>query len=158
MKTYYFNRKRLSIYVLFGFLAIVTSSCGSYQNSSYYDNDGAYGGSQTNNNNSQSNKYQEYFSDLNKDLESFNDVDSYASVYNDSIKKKESYNPNNAGWGNNPQTINVNVYDNGWGMNNWGGIGWGLDNWLGTTYLLLAGLLLGAGSSIYLVWLRFGRD
>ena len=40
----------------------------------------------------------------------------------------------------------------------WGGIGWGLDNWLGTSYLLLAGLLLGAGSSIYLVWLRFGRD
>ncbi len=40
----------------------------------------------------------------------------------------------------------------------WGGIGFGLDNWLGTSYLLLAGLLLGAGSSIYLVWLRFGRD
>ena len=40
----------------------------------------------------------------------------------------------------------------------WGGIGFGLDKWLGTSYLLLAGLLLGAGSSIYLVWLRFGRD
>lgn len=40
----------------------------------------------------------------------------------------------------------------------WGGIGWGLDRWLGTTYLVLVGLLLGAGSSIYLVWLRFGRD
>ena len=40
----------------------------------------------------------------------------------------------------------------------WGGIGWGLDRWLGTTYLVLAGMLLGAGASIYLVWLRFGRD
>jgi F0F1-type ATP synthase assembly protein I len=40
----------------------------------------------------------------------------------------------------------------------WGGIGWGLDRWLGTTYLVLIGMLLGAGASIYLVWLRFGRD
>lgn len=40
----------------------------------------------------------------------------------------------------------------------WGGIGWGFDRWLGTTYLVLVGMLLGAGSSIYLVWLRFGRD
>lgn len=40
----------------------------------------------------------------------------------------------------------------------WGGIGWGLDQWLGTSYLVLVGMLLGAGASIYLVWLRFGRD
>ncbi|MEY3257311.1 MAG: hypothetical protein RIS01_83 [Actinomycetota bacterium] len=40
----------------------------------------------------------------------------------------------------------------------WGGIGWGVDQWLNTTYFILIGLLLGAGASIYLVWLRFGRD
>jgi F0F1-type ATP synthase assembly protein I len=40
----------------------------------------------------------------------------------------------------------------------WGGIGWGLDQWLNTKYFLLGGLLLGAGASVYLVWLRFGRD
>ena len=40
----------------------------------------------------------------------------------------------------------------------WGGIGWGFDQWLGTNYFLLVGMLLGAGASIYLVWLRFGRD
>jgi len=39
-----------------------------------------------------------------------------------------------------------------------GGIGWGFDKWLGTTYFLLVGLLLGAVASLYLVWLRFGRD
>jgi len=44
------------------------------------------------------------------------------------------------------------------GLMIWGGIGWGIDRWLGTTYLVLVGMLLGAGSSIYLVWLRFGRD
>lgn len=40
----------------------------------------------------------------------------------------------------------------------WGGIGWGIDQWLKTRFFLLAGLVLGAGASIYLVWLRFGRD
>ena len=39
----------------------------------------------------------------------------------------------------------------------WGGIGWGLDKWLGTGYFLLGGLLLGMGSALYLIWLRFGR-
>jgi F0F1-type ATP synthase assembly protein I len=40
----------------------------------------------------------------------------------------------------------------------WGGVGWVLDKWLGTSYLLLAGLILGAGAALYLVWLRFGRE
>jgi ATP synthase protein I len=40
----------------------------------------------------------------------------------------------------------------------WGGVGWGLDSWLGTSYLLLVGLLVGMGASLYLVWLRFGRE
>ena len=39
----------------------------------------------------------------------------------------------------------------------WGGIGWGLDQLLNTGFFLLAGLLLGMGSALYLVWLRFGR-
>ena len=39
----------------------------------------------------------------------------------------------------------------------WGGIGWGLDQWLKTGFFLLSGLLLGMGSALYLVWLRFGR-
>jgi ATP synthase protein I len=40
----------------------------------------------------------------------------------------------------------------------WGGIGYGLDRWLGTSYLLLAGLLLGMGTALYIIWLRFGRN
>ena len=40
----------------------------------------------------------------------------------------------------------------------WGGAGWALDTWLGTTYLVLIGLLVGMGGAIYLVWLRFGRE
>ena len=40
----------------------------------------------------------------------------------------------------------------------WGGIGYGLDWWLNTDFFLLGGLLLGMGSALYLIWLRFGRD
>jgi ATP synthase protein I len=40
----------------------------------------------------------------------------------------------------------------------WGGIGWGLDKWLGSEYFLMGGLLLGMGSALYLIWLRFGRS
>jgi F0F1-type ATP synthase assembly protein I len=40
----------------------------------------------------------------------------------------------------------------------WGGIGWALDHWLNKNFFLLGGLLLGAGSSLYLTWLRFGRN
>ena len=88
MKTYYFSSKRLSIYLLFGSLGLAISSCGSYQNSSYYD-DGVYGNSQkqnretNSNDNSQSNKYQEYFSDLNKNQDVFTNVDNYSSTNND---------------------------------------------------------------------------
>ncbi len=40
----------------------------------------------------------------------------------------------------------------------WGGIGYGLDRWLHTGYFLLGGLLLGKGSALYLIWLRFVRQ
>lgn len=40
----------------------------------------------------------------------------------------------------------------------WGGVGWALDKWLGTSFLLLIGLLVGMGGALYLVWLRFGRE
>lgn len=40
----------------------------------------------------------------------------------------------------------------------WGGAGWALDKWLGTSYLVLVGLLVGMGGALYLVWLRFGRE
>ncbi len=41
----------------------------------------------------------------------------------------------------------------------WGGIGYGLDHLLNRedTFTLI-GLLLGMGSALYLVWMRFGRN
>lgn len=37
----------------------------------------------------------------------------------------------------------------------WGGIGWLLDRWLGTEpWLLGAGVLVGFGAVLYMIWLR----
>ena len=37
----------------------------------------------------------------------------------------------------------------------YGAIGWGLDRWLGTTYLVVVGILAGAGMGLWLTWTRF---
>jgi F0F1-type ATP synthase assembly protein I len=39
----------------------------------------------------------------------------------------------------------------------YGGIGWLLDVWLHTSWLLLVGVMVGLGLSIYLVISRYGR-
>jgi len=44
------------------------------------------------------------------------------------------------------------------GMVVWGGAGWLLDRWLGTELLVLVGLLIGAAASVYLVYVRYGRQ
>ncbi|MBK9224174.1 MAG: hypothetical protein IPO23_05100 [Flavobacterium sp.] len=97
MKTYYFSLKKISIYSLLGFMAITASSCGSYQNSSYYDRDGIYGDvdkPQNNNQNpqvsQQNNQYKEYFGSLqnnNEGVETFTDVENYRSNYSDTQTK-----------------------------------------------------------------------
>lgn len=41
----------------------------------------------------------------------------------------------------------------------WGGIGWLIDRWLGTEpWLLIAGLVLGNGLGLYLLWLRSNEN
>ncbi len=142
----------------FSALAALAVSCGSYQQASYYDNDGIYGGSndrvnvervQTrptqNKRQKEEDRYAAYFSqkaqqyDEILDGEIFTDIDSYTSNgANDSISGApltDYYNsPNdysgNGAWGDNPSSVTVNIYDNGW--NNWGGGGfWGWnDPWL----------------------------
>ncbi|MFM8943784.1 MAG: hypothetical protein ACKOI0_00740 [Actinomycetota bacterium] len=45
------------------------------------------------------------------------------------------------------------------GMLTWGGVGFLLDRWLGFRWFFLpVGLLVGAGASIYVVYVRYGRD
>jgi F0F1-type ATP synthase assembly protein I len=40
----------------------------------------------------------------------------------------------------------------------WGGAGWLVDQWLGTRFGILAGLLIGMGSALYLVYIRYVRQ
>ena len=40
----------------------------------------------------------------------------------------------------------------------WGGAGYLADRWFDTSYFTLIGLLIGLAASLYLVWLRFGRE
>ncbi len=135
MKTYYLFSRRLSLFTVLGILTITATSCGSYQNSSYYD-DGIYGSSEnkptqnTTETNSDS-KYKEYFSNA----EIFTDVDNYSNVSTDSVSNGQAYDRSNAGWGENAQSITVNVYDNNWGWgywnNYWYGNYWGWNSWYG---------------------------
>jgi F0F1-type ATP synthase assembly protein I len=37
----------------------------------------------------------------------------------------------------------------------WGGVGLALDHWLGTRFLVLVGLLLGLGVSIYIIVMKY---
>jgi hypothetical protein len=84
MKTNYFSASKLSFYLLFGLLIALSTSCGSYQNVSYYDNDGIYGSSPSKQKVAATetpNKYQEYFRSLNEDLknEVITDVNNYGT-------------------------------------------------------------------------------
>jgi len=39
----------------------------------------------------------------------------------------------------------------------WAAIGYGLDRWLGTNFLIMVGLILGAVAGVYLVYVKWGR-
>jgi hypothetical protein len=115
----------------------LTASCGSYQNSSYYDTDGIYGNTysrniETNTQNNQ-NQYKEYFGSLrddNQTPEVFTDIDNYNDYNLDN--DQENY----PGWGSNPQGVSINVYDTGWAMNNWYGNNWGWNGGFGYEQLV----------------------
>ena len=145
MKTNYISTKSLSVFSLIGLVGLLVTSCGSYQNTSYYDRDGIYNSSRNNDNrvatSASSQEYRNYFESriepINDSTEVFTDVDSYSSNY----QNEADYNTGYASWGGNSDNITVNVYDNNWGWNNWGyagwyGPGWGMgwNNWYGTSW------------------------
>ena len=136
---------------------ILLVSCGSYQQASYYDDDGIYSSREpvvrvekqsaegVRARQQESDIYGDYFGQKASeygeilDEEIFTDIDGYSSqIQNDSIPLGEQtdYFANNntyignPGWGDNPTNLTINVYDNwGWG----GGLGWGWgwnDPWL----------------------------
>ena len=134
-------------FFLFGILSTLLISCGSYQNSSYYDNDGIYGSSKpqereenkySEQNLEQSNQYASKFKSMQNEYDYFTDVENYSSNDNDTVVtvyNNEYNNQDYAGWGNNSREVTINYYNNSnWGMNNWGwnswyGNNWGMNNW-----------------------------
>lgn len=40
----------------------------------------------------------------------------------------------------------------------YGGIGWLLDRWLGTSFLVIIGIVGGMALSLYVIWLRYGTS
>ena len=121
-----------------GILTLFISSCGSYQQASYYDDDGIYGnGNRTvsvekrnyqgvRNQQVETDTYGQYFGEKANeydeflDSEIFTDVDDYYGEEPiDSVGVnipeeyylENSYNEN-AGWGDNPSSVQINIYDN----------------------------------------------
>ncbi|MFA7444907.1 MAG: hypothetical protein WCY89_03110 [Flavobacteriaceae bacterium] len=133
MKTLNFIKSKITLSVLYVAVGFLVVSCGSYSNSSYYDNDGIYSGSNTaqrvelpevTENQVAESRYfsqfqdDDYFQETDEPIGIFTDVDAY---YGD-----ESYSGGYAGWGNETSNINVNVYGGSyWGWNGWYGSYWG---------------------------------
>lgn len=112
MKTNTFFSRNVTLYSLIGLLSVLVTSCGSYQNSSYYDSDGIYGNTAKEKPPVSSTQYKNYFSLLQDNNE----------VLNDTIKIK------NQGY---TETNIVNVYNDPWNMG-FGmgmGFGWGYPAW-----------------------------
>lgn len=123
-----------SVYAMFGFLGLIFTSCGSYQNTTNDDRDGIYGGGRRPVENRTNNvQYQNYFGSLQDTPpqdQIFTDVENYSSNnYDDANRSEEAYSNGYGGWGSNPEHITVNVYDNSWGWG--GGLGWGWNNYWG---------------------------
>ena len=133
-------------------LGILVTSCGTYQNSSYYDNDGVYGSSDNTqnrvvqNDNANSEYYKNYFSNINQENEEiFTNVDNYTTPVDTTATAKQNTTNGYNGWGQNSTNVTVNYFDaygagwngwygsgwgwnNGWGWNSWYGPGWGWNN------------------------------
>jgi len=157
MKTNYFSTKKISIYSIFGLIVFVATSCGSYQNKSYYDNDGIYSNAEKKIAETvkpaEESKYKDYFYNMQRngtDPEVLTNVDSYSSikdtVSNNNVNN-DSSNSSYSGWGSAANdTVTINIYGNNWGYNNYWGHpnywygpswnwGWGYNNyWYGGYY------------------------
>src|SRR6478609_5232754 len=122
--------QKTPLYFLIGFLSLAITSCGSYQNSSYYDSDGVYNTNgekvvvKDNKNTSSSVQYQQYFQSLQNTGSSdeiFTDVNSYNSNYNTENDSIQSPSTGYASWGSSPQETTITVYSDPF----WYGYGWG---------------------------------
>ena len=137
MKTFSLNNQTYS-YILLMALGLLVVSCGSYQETSYRDNDGIYS-RRVSETVVENTKKESYFADFpvynvpenDEPVGIFTDIDSY---YGD-----DSYSSGYSGWGNSTSDVTVNVYGGyggwygsywGWRSPYWGwGYGYGWNSW-----------------------------
>ncbi len=150
MKTNYFFAKASPVFLMTGLLLFLVTSCGSYQNSSYYDRDGVYGNAvnKTAENTTatpENNTYKDYFGSLKVDGQTTQTTDTVNdSSANNAINQQNAVaQANNDGyWGANQEQVTINVYGNNWGYNsgwnyyNWNNpyYGWGYNSWYAPYY------------------------
>lgn len=131
MKTNALITRKTPLNSLIVIIGLLITSCGSYQNSSYYDSDGIYSTNtekvvvKNNHSNQTSDQYKQYFNSLQNtgaSNEIFTDVNSYNSdynTYNDSIQLPST---GYASWGSSPKETTITVYpETSWyiGYNGW---------------------------------------
>jgi hypothetical protein len=122
MKTNIFTSQNRSLLLLIPILSILSTSCGSYQNSSYYDRDGIYGNSEIVSSekavvDNSSTHYKNYFNSLqdnnNLPTEIFTDVDQYNTTNSNDVNQNS--NQTYADWGNNNYgSTSTSLYSNQW--------------------------------------------
>jgi len=125
--------------------AITLVSCGSYQNSSYYDDDGVYGPDNSvktkrivqteTSSGSYNNAYAQQFKSMKEDFgptEVLTDVVNYKSPP-DTVYVQEN-STRYGGWGENQTNNNIVIVNDNWGWNNWGMNGWGWNGWYGNNW------------------------
>ena len=137
MKTNYFSIQNTLLKSITALLGLAVVSCGSYQNNSYYDNDGIYGAKKERRTventeqvsqveaktNESGNKYKEYFaSNANnystENSEVLTDVENYST--SNGNETQESNATSYSSWENTADHVTINVYDNSWGGYNYG--------------------------------------
>ena len=140
MKTLNFNQKISPALLLAIMVGLTLTSCGSYQNSSYYDRDGIYGSNErrtysreyASNTNDKSDEYRNFFASripANDTVQTFTDVDKYNSYGSNQQANQNSTSGNTSWAGTAANNVTINVFDNGWGWNNGFGWGGGWNNW-----------------------------
>jgi hypothetical protein len=140
MKTKYFQIKKLSIYSILGMIALLATSCGSYQSTSASDRDGIYGSNDQRASQTEPTTRKDYFGAYRiENNDTFTDVENYSTSYADTpsqvvVEQSGNY----GGWGDNTEGVTVNVYGGGWpywGWNNyWYGSYWGWNSWIGPSW------------------------
>lgn len=143
------TKHKLPFFVALGLMTVLTS-CGSFQYVGY-DNDGIYSSEDYNTtdveqpvattSSNDSEYYKNYFADTSAQLEAviedneiFTDIDSYEGNYLEKAQDTIEERPVYGGWGQNNESITINIIDNGWyGWNDpwlWNvGWGYGWNNW-----------------------------